>query len=532
MDSVDNNTSLLDGISFCDANEVSSQRRMGKKKRDRKDSKKALKRSKRRQNRRAEGSKKMIEAVYSLEGEKMYQGQNSLQEEPVEMRSTRLIYAPTEDYKTDMDVALKENHVDDCDRKAEGRRAQEYIEADPNSINDSSNEKITGDRSQSQFESGATRSQSDLFRHESDGDEETDLNKIAACALRAQMRGDMDQFKLYKKQLDEREAELQISNASKGSAGKHCTSSPAGLQHTDSRHRTKEQSSRTGADSKSSLEDLVREERIGHAHDTIYRSAKPHLAGVEQLMPRSTEQAAQRIERALALSKTGGIQTERCWLCFQNPRFRNSDLLSVGRFTYLMLAHSSQRLAPQHCCIVPLHHLASFGAADDQTWKEVQLYQQSLRAFYRKWNKSVIFLEQASAPHQRRHTKMECIPVVPEIASSAPLYFRQELLQAAEEWATHSKILLIEGTAKNFRRVVPSRMPYFYVEWDIGKGYAHIIENESKFPRQFGLEVIKGMAEPSEQNVENERSTNDEFEGEAAYITLWSSFDWTRQLYE
>ncbi|CCI40482.1 unnamed protein product [Albugo candida] len=459
------------------------------------------------------------------------------------MQLKRSIHAPDEDY---IHESLNDAHLYSCGREIVSKKIAvsdeiESVSAEATrqlKANKEADLTPSGD-SQEGFQYRRMHSppiQTDVSRHKSDAQEDMDINKIAACALRAQMLGDLDQFQLYKNKLGEREAELHESIASTGSISKHHSNSFSGFGQKSVRHGKKEQNQRTLANTESSLEDLVRQERISHAHNAICGVMKPHLSGVEQLVPFTAEKTARRIEQALILSKTGESQKERCWHCLQNPQFRNSELLSVGRCTYLITAHSSQRLAPQHCWIVPLHHLPSFAAADDQTWKEVQLYQQSLRAFFRRINKSVIFLEQTSAPHHRRHTKIECIPVVPAIASSASLYFRQELLQATEEWATHSKILEINGPEKGFRRIVPSRTPYFYVEWDNGKGYAHIIENESKFSRQFGLDVIKGMAESSEQDAAEEESTiDDSFDQnkeKSEFKSQWPSFDWTTQLDE
>lgn len=59
------------------------------------------------------------------------------------------------------------------------------------------------------------------------------------------------------------------------------------------------------------------------------------------------------------------------------------------------------------------------------------------------------------------------------------------------EWSTNAKLL--ETSAKKpLKQTVPKGFPYFHVEFGVTSGMVHVIEDEQKFPRDFGREVLGG----------------------------------------
>lgn len=78
--------------------------------------------------------------------------------------------------------------------------------------------------------------------------------------------------------------------------------------------------------------------------------------------------------------------------------------------------------------------------------------------------------------------------------------------------------------------------PYFMVEWE-GGGYAHVIEDADKFPRDLGLDVLAGMlgADPlrfdSRGNKRKEsRNKDQEREKVRKFKEAFSTYDWTEYL--
>lgn len=70
------------------------------------------------------------------------------------------------------------------------------------------------------------------------------------------------------------------------------------------------------------------------------------------------------------------------------------------------------------------------------------------------------------------------------------------------------------------------------MEW-AGGGYAHVIESEDKFPREFGIDVVAGMLgiPPRRFDRRQKRTTfDDERKKVLKFLDGWSRFDWTTEL--
>ena len=62
--------------------------------------------------------------------------------------------------------------------------------------------------------------------------------------------------------------------------------------------------------------------------------------------------------------------------------------------------------------------------------------------------------------------------------------FKEALLSCDEEWSQHKKV--IETSQKGFRYSITNKLPYFHVWFGLDKGYGHIIEDQTKFPKWTG----------------------------------------------
>lgn len=60
-------------------------------------------------------------------------------------------------------------------------------------------------------------------------------------------------------------------------------------------------------------------------------------------------------------------------------------------------------------------------------------------------------------------------------------------MESETEWAMNKKIIDLQE--KDVRHAIPNGLTYFMVEFEINKGYAHVIEDEHMFPKNFA-EVI------------------------------------------
>lgn len=68
------------------------------------------------------------------------------------------------------------------------------------------------------------------------------------------------------------------------------------------------------------------------------------------------------------------------------------------------------------------------------------------------------------------------------------MHFQKAIQESESEWTQHKK--LIDTSAKGLRRSIPPHFSYFYVQFGLQQGFAHVIEDHTKFPRFFGQVLI------------------------------------------
>ncbi|KAI9914575.1 hypothetical protein PsorP6_008271 [Peronosclerospora sorghi] len=403
-------------------------------------------------------------------------------------------------------------------------------------------------------------------------DRKAALNKLAARALRAQMMGNTTLFRKLREELNELEATVeQEKRATEVPHYEAVNGALPPLEKEDLRlgsrkgkKKLRDDLDKSGWSASMSLNELVREERIARADDTMdlmharnilrlgsrYKGLEGHTrtfsSGFDEedqvdlnlvLAPKRTRRAEFERERASAAHETKkwDERMHKCQLCMKSLVFPKHLLLSLGESTYLALA-KRPRLHPAHCLIVPIEHTCSLVQAEEQVMVEITRFQDALaRLCAKRYGKSIVFLEQTSAPARKRHTVMECIPIDAKLALDLPLYLKQELTLADEEWSTHKPI--VETSKGSIQRHIPPSFPYFHMEWQsptTRRGYAHVIENETKFPRDFGTAVVAGLLEVTPSNFgrrESKKSAVDEDKRDmVTFVKDWEPFDWTRQL--
>ena len=56
-------------------------------------------------------------------------------------------------------------------------------------------------------------------------------------------------------------------------------------------------------------------------------------------------------------------------------------------------------------------------------------------------------------------------------------------MECEREWAQNKKLVELKG--RDVRRGVPKGLPYFFVDFAMDAGFAHVIEDEQDFPNNF-----------------------------------------------
>lgn len=117
-----------------------------------------------------------------------------------------------------------------------------------------------------------------------------------------------------------------------------------------------------------------------------------------------------------------------------------------------------------------------------------QNYRKALTQFYNFQNKDVVFFETATKLHRFPHMVIHCVPLPRDVGDMAAIYFKKALLECEAEWSMNKKVVDLKG--KNIRKGLPKGLPYFWVDFGMDPGFAHVIEDQQLFPKTFAEVII------------------------------------------
>eukprot|EP01116_Phalansterium_solitarium_P017099 TRINITY_DN412_c2_g1_i1.p1 TRINITY_DN412_c2_g1~~TRINITY_DN412_c2_g1_i1.p1 ORF type:complete len:808 (-),score=348.54 TRINITY_DN412_c2_g1_i1:213-2636(-) len=298
-----------------------------------------------------------------------------------------------------------------------------------------------------------------------------------------------------------------------------------------------------------SLDELVRREKLTATDDydanfahSILRNSKfksdeetmdseATLQLFESRIKRNSHDKQEEAQRRKAINahQKQSRLLDSCWFCYDNPKIDKSLIVSLAEHTYLALPKRGS-LVPGHCLVVPMAHCTALNTADEEVTNEIQTFQKYLVKMFAAQRRSCVFVETVMELKRQTHTVLECIPLPAADAEQAPIYFKKAILESESEWSQHKK--LISTVGKGIRRSIPGGFAYFHVEFDTDGGFAHVIEDDKRFSRHFGREVIAGMLDiDTDVWMRPKNDTADSAKLKLkAFLQAWSPFDWTQQL--
>ena len=231
--------------------------------------------------------------------------------------------------------------------------------------------------------------------------------------------------------------------------------------------------------------------------------------------------------------------TKECWFCTDSDRFkteRGSDwIVAYGNYTYLAVP-KTRSLHPLHCLIVPMSHVCSLldcKEFEDEIWEEVRNFKKCLLQLAAKQDRSFVFMEcVVRSGDARRHTFIDCIPTPRgQYAEDVKGHFLKALQETDEEWSQNKKIIDTSLKTGGLRSALPRKhFPYFYVDFRLDQGYAHVIEDAEKFGGgDFGRDLMASLLKVSRNEWRTRRTTLEELK---RFCELFKAFDWTRDLHD
>ncbi|XP_027419661.1 CWF19-like protein 2 isoform X2 [Bos indicus] len=393
-------------------------------------------------------------------------------------------------------------------------------------------------------------------------------NKLGAKIIKAEMMGNMELAEQLKAQLDKANKfqDTVTQTSSKKSRVEDEDQEEVILVRTDhsgrvwpvntpgkqegrrkrqnvSTHEGKERVRYFHDDDNLSLNDLVKNEKMGTAesHNKLFMRMTSKFMGktdgdyytlddmfVSKAAERERfgEEGENQRKKAIAEHRSLVAQMEKCLYCFDSSQFPKHLIVAIGVKVYLCLPNV-RSLTEGHCLIVPLQHHRAATLLDEDIWEEIQMFRKSLVKMFEEKGLDCIFLETNMNMKKQYHMVYECIPLPKEVGDMAPIYFKKAIMESDEEWSINKK--LIDLSSKDIRKSVPKGLPYFSVDFGLQGGFAHVIEDQHKFPHYFGKEIIGGMLdiEPRVWRKGMRESFEDQRKKALQFAQWWKPFDFT-----
>jgi hypothetical protein len=294
-----------------------------------------------------------------------------------------------------------------------------------------------------------------------------------------------------------------------------------------------------------SIADMVRQEKLDSISRRQQQKASEDLVNTKREYDeysRDDDEDSSRKKRKNSSSQEtyslGSARVEKnCAFCIdfaggKSIAYRNL-IMSLGLKMYLTLPPESP-LVEGECWIAPLEHHLSRLLLTSEHIDELYIFQRRIVRMFEAQKKGVIFIERVGNLEKKRHWMVQCIPIKRSLMDEAPIYFKKAILEADIEWSQNKKLIESHMTDNPVHKCIPQNFPYFSVQFNLGKGFVHPIEDERLFDWKFGKEVICAILDqPAQLLLRNNRGPEEESKQKlraSAFLKQWQPFDWTAQL--
>lgn len=381
------------------------------------------------------------------------------------------------------------------------------------------------------------------------------MNKLAAKLIKAEIMGDTALINDLKSKLEgarqyrkdnpnagnefEDHGIMLTSTSSTGSSRPLSKPSSSGDNYRKRKletHRHGERMKYFGNDDKFTLSQMVEEEKYGDNYNNdaqLARAAEKHKNPNDDLDDifmseisknvKDTKEDARARQKAIDDHNKINRTLEGCEYCIDSKNMIKHLMVSCGNKVYLTLP--ARKSIQGHCIITTLQHSTCVTALDEDVWEEIMDYRKALTQYYNSLDLDVVFFETATNLNRYPHMVINCVALPRDVGDTAPIYFKKALLECEAEWAMNKKIIDLEG--KNIRKGVPKGLPYFWIDFGMDPGFAHVIEDQRLFPKNFAQEIIGGILDldhsfwkkPQREHVDQQRKKTIEF------LRTWKPFD-------
>ncbi|XP_034700474.1 zinc finger CCCH domain-containing protein 64 isoform X2 [Vitis riparia] len=181
-------------------------------------------------------------------------------------------------------------------------------------------------------------------------------------------------------------------------------------------------------------------------------------------------------------------RSKRCWFCLSSPDVESHLIISIGESYYCALAKGP--LVEDQVLVIPVEHSANTLSLPPECEIELDRFQKSLKMYFRTQGKEVVFFEWIFK--RGTHANIQAVPIPLSRASAVKNIFILAAEKLGFQFVTTKSNNDSEGR-KSLRAQFDDKISFFYVELPDGTILSHAIEDNEKFPVQFGREVLAGL---------------------------------------
>lgn len=226
-------------------------------------------------------------------------------------------------------------------------------------------------------------------------------------------------------------------------------------------------------------------------------------------------------QRAINEHRKMAESLETCHRCLDSKRMEKQLVVAMGKTTYLALPWH-EGLQRGHCLLTTRQHATCATSVDEDVWNEITDVRKALTRMYAARKQDVIFFETVKYMHRHPHMVIHCIPG--KDFELAPFYFKKAIQESESEWAQNKQLVNLSRD-RDVRRSIPKGLPYFWVQFGMDTGFAHVIEDQESFPSTFAQEVIGGLLNLDARVWRKPRKEHHIIEKVKQFVELWKPFD-------
>ncbi|WCJ42686.1 CwfJ-like family protein / zinc finger (CCCH-type) family protein [Euphorbia peplus] len=181
-------------------------------------------------------------------------------------------------------------------------------------------------------------------------------------------------------------------------------------------------------------------------------------------------------------------RSKECWFCLSSPSLESHLIINIGENYYCALPKGP--LVQDHVLFIPIEHSPNTLSLPEESESELDKLLNSLQLYQKSHGKEAVLFEYISK--RGTHANLQAVPVPSSRVASLKDIFNMAADRLGFKFLT-MKFNNVSDGRKWLRKEFDRNCSFFYVALPDGTILSRTIEENEKFPAQFGREVLAGL---------------------------------------